>query len=176
MKRLDHLKILNLDETATQKDIKDAYIHLISLYKNENIITEPLDNEFFKENREKIIKDIESAYEYLKTESNEKNNKNIKTENIEFEEKPENEIHHFNGTALKRIRESKRVNLEEIAIITNIKRQYLINIENEEFDDLPPKVFIKGYLKELCRYLCIDDEIVIPSYMINYEHWITNKK
>ncbi len=68
------------------------------------------------------------------------------------------------GEKLKRIREDMRISLAEIAKATKVKQSYLEKIEAGDFDNLPPDVYVKGFLKSYAGYLGVDDEEVVQQY------------
>ncbi len=68
------------------------------------------------------------------------------------------------GEKLKRIREDMRISLAEIAKATKIKQVYLEKIEEGSFDDLPPDVYVQGFLKSYARYLGVDNKEVLQQY------------
>jgi len=69
------------------------------------------------------------------------------------------------GIFLKKSREECHVELDDIAEATRIRRYYLEAIENDEWDKLPSKVFIKGFLKSYAEFLGLDKEAVIHHYL-----------
>ena len=68
------------------------------------------------------------------------------------------------GEKLKRIREDMRISLAEIAKATKVKQEYLEKIEEGCFEELPPDVYVKGFLKSYAGYLGVDEEEVISQY------------
>ncbi|MDA3815087.1 MAG: helix-turn-helix domain-containing protein, partial [Patescibacteria group bacterium] len=68
------------------------------------------------------------------------------------------------GEKLKRIREDMRISLAEIAKATKVKQSYLEKIETGCFDELPPDVYVKGFLKSYSSYLGVDENEVIEQY------------
>lgn len=65
------------------------------------------------------------------------------------------------GTIFKEIREKNGITLEEIENTTKIRTKYLKAIENDKFDEIPGKVYAKGFVKSYAKYLKIDQEPVI---------------
>lgn len=68
------------------------------------------------------------------------------------------------GEKLKRIREDMRISLAEIAKATKVKQSYLEKIEEGDFENLPPDVYVKGFLKSYACYLGVDEYEVIDQY------------
>lgn len=65
------------------------------------------------------------------------------------------------GTIFKEIREKNGITLEEIENTTKIRTKYLKAIENDKFDEIPGKIYAKGFVKSYAKYLKIDQEPVI---------------
>lgn len=71
----------------------------------------------------------------------------------------------WHGSLLKKIRESKRIALEDISEFTKINKNYLNAIENEQFDKLPAAVFLRGFVLQLAKYLKLPHEKVVAAYI-----------
>ena len=69
------------------------------------------------------------------------------------------------GIFLKKSREERHIELDEVAEATRIRRHNLEAIENDEWNKLPPQVFIKGFLKSYAEFLGLDKETVIHHYL-----------
>jgi cytoskeleton protein RodZ len=69
------------------------------------------------------------------------------------------------GIFLKKSREERHIELDEVAKATRIQRHSLEAIENDEWSKLPPQVFIKGFLKSYAEFLGLDKETVIHHYL-----------
>jgi cytoskeleton protein RodZ len=68
------------------------------------------------------------------------------------------------GDKLKREREMRGITLDEIAESTKIARRHLEAIEKENFDALPGRVFIKGFIRSYARFIGIDEEQAVADY------------
>jgi hypothetical protein len=55
------------------------------------------------------------------------------------------------GEALRREREARGVSLEEIAHKTRISRRYIEALEQERFESLPGRVFVRGFVRAYCE-------------------------
>jgi len=66
---------------------------------------------------------------------------------------------------LKKRREELGKDLKEIGRILKIRGDYLKAIEDEHFEKLPVEVYAKGYIREYARFLNIEPEIIIKSYI-----------
>jgi len=75
---------------------------------------------------------------------------------------PENGV--FDGDVLRRIRVSLGIELEEIVATTKINEHHLRAIEGNRYDQLPPPVYLRGFLKQIAKCLSLDGGHVADSY------------
>lgn len=68
------------------------------------------------------------------------------------------------GSYLKHERELRGVPLEEIADVTKVHIRFLQALENNEFDQLPGEVFIKGYIRSYAKVIGLDSEEMVTAY------------
>ena len=69
------------------------------------------------------------------------------------------------GAHLKRERELRDIELDEVARVTRVQRAYLEAIERGSFADLPADVYVRGYIRAYARFLAIDAEACIERYV-----------
>lgn len=74
----------------------------------------------------------------------------------------------WKGSFLRKIRETRRVSVEELASSTKISKTYLLAIEDENFGKLPAAVFLRGFLNQISRELKLPAQKVIPAFMVRY--------
>jgi cytoskeleton protein RodZ len=75
------------------------------------------------------------------------------------------------GTWLRRQREIREIPLREIADVTKISMRYLEALEQDRFDVLPAAVFAKGFLREYSRYVGLDPDDVVNSFL-QAQEWV----
>ena len=75
----------------------------------------------------------------------------------------------FRGSILRIIRERRRISLNLVAEKTKININYLENIEADKYHQLPAEVFLKSYIFQYARFLCLDSRKVVEDYMRCYE-------
>jgi curved DNA-binding protein CbpA len=75
---------------------------------------------------------------------------------------PENGV--FDGDVLRRIRVSLGIELEEISATTKINEHHLRSIEGNVYEQLPPPVYLRGFLKQYAKCLSLDPNHVADSY------------
>lgn len=68
------------------------------------------------------------------------------------------------GEYLSREREFRGVTLEEIAKSSNVNIRYLRALENDDHDDLPAEVFVKGFLKSYAECTGMNINEVLLTY------------
>lgn len=57
------------------------------------------------------------------------------------------------GIALHELREAKGVSLDDVARSTRVGRRYLEALESDSLGELPPPVFVKGFIRAYCEFL-----------------------
>ncbi len=85
------------------------------------------------------------------------NNKNAPKENIEQGQTPP-------GKILASERKKQGVNEEQAADALKITLSRLKSIESDDFKGFPSETYVRGYLKNYCRFLNIDETAVLDSY------------
>lgn len=68
------------------------------------------------------------------------------------------------GEMLREARERKGVSLEKAEEETKVRARYLAALENEEYDIIPGKAYVKGFLKIYANYLGLNPDEVILQY------------
>lgn len=68
------------------------------------------------------------------------------------------------GAFLKKMRQEKGWSLEKVSDETKILLSILKNLENDEYENLPPPVYLKGMIKKYANFLKLDKEKVLKLY------------
>lgn len=68
------------------------------------------------------------------------------------------------GQYLKKERERRGIKIQEIAKETHISSTFLEALENEQFDDLPGEVFVRGFLRGYATYVGLDPQEIMTWY------------
>lgn len=68
------------------------------------------------------------------------------------------------GDYLKKEREARHLNLQEVAELTKISERYLACIECGDYDQLPPGPYAKGYIAAYARQVCGDETEALELY------------
>jgi hypothetical protein len=75
----------------------------------------------------------------------------------------------YTGDLLRQGREARGLTIEQMANTTKIAIYYLRHLEAEEFEDLPAKVYVRGYLKQIAKLLRLEVEPMVRSFMDRIE-------
>lgn len=75
----------------------------------------------------------------------------------------------FDGEMIKKVRQYKNINLDQMSKETRISRSYLAALESNDYDALPAPVFSRGFVVQVSRILNIDENIVANSYMSKFK-------
>ncbi|MDD3156406.1 MAG: helix-turn-helix domain-containing protein, partial [Candidatus Pacebacteria bacterium] len=68
------------------------------------------------------------------------------------------------GDFLREKREEKGLSLEKLEEMTKIKKTILDNLENERFEKLPPKIYIRGIISKYCECVDLDTKEVVGTF------------
>ena len=86
------------------------------------------------------------------------------------------------SSKLKDAREKAGYTVDEVAERLNIRKQYIICLEEGNVEGIPGKVYVEGYTKMYCEFLGIDapnggtqNTNIAPESSINNQHKIKKK-
>ena len=71
----------------------------------------------------------------------------------------------FDGVRLRRTRLFRGYEIEDISDVTKVSGAHLRNIEEENFDDLPADVYVRGFVTAYAKTIGLDPKQVVPGYM-----------
>ncbi|OFZ82093.1 MAG: hypothetical protein A2583_11980 [Bdellovibrionales bacterium RIFOXYD1_FULL_53_11] len=74
----------------------------------------------------------------------------------------------WRGGFLRKIREARRVSLEELSENTKITRTYISAIEEEGFSKLPAPVYLRGFIVQIAKFLKLPHDKVAAAYLARY--------
>jgi flagellar biosynthesis protein FlhG len=75
----------------------------------------------------------------------------------------------WRGPFLKKVREARRISIEELSKITKISKTYLSAIEEELFEKLPAPVFTRGFVTQFAKTLKLNHVPVVAAYMTRFQ-------
>ncbi len=82
----------------------------------------------------------------------------------------------WSGAFLKKVREYKKVSIEQLQESTKVNPWYLRALESMDSQNLPATVFVRGYVIQLAKELGLDDKKVADSYMKIYKEKLEHAK
>lgn len=68
------------------------------------------------------------------------------------------------GEILQAGREKKGISLEEVAMATRIKKEFLEAIEENDFHKISSEVVTKGFIKNYAEFLGLSSEPILPIF------------
>ena len=77
----------------------------------------------------------------------------------------------YRGKSLRSIRESKEIDLRQIATQTRIRISYLEDLEGERYSRFPGKFYFRSFSWEYARMLGLDPDVVIKDLLAAYDEW-----
>lgn len=64
---------------------------------------------------------------------------------------------------LKEARLKAKYTIDEVSENLKIRRQYIVDLEEENFANMPGKIYVRGYLRMYCKFLGIEMPSDIPK-------------
>jgi flagellar biosynthesis protein FlhG len=180
-----YYEILEVNPTATVKEIQVAYEHAKETFHSDSLAIYSL---FSEEEINEIQAAIEEAYRVLMDEAlrkrydqshfqmpgGQKWEKSSEAQRISWEKKTSLPFTDFSldageeiyrGKTLRQMRERMGVDLKTISAETKISMKILEWIEDEALEKLPALVYLKGFLRGYAQSLGLDPQKVIEGYM-----------
>lgn len=68
------------------------------------------------------------------------------------------------GERLRKIRGDRRISLGEISRSTRIQVKYLERLEDDDWDNLPADVYVRGFLRSYAEFFGLDEKVFIKLY------------
>jgi cytoskeletal protein RodZ len=61
------------------------------------------------------------------------------------------------------------IEIDQISDVTKVSATFLLSIEEDEYDELPASVYVRGFLTAYARAIGLDARKVAASYMARFE-------
>lgn len=194
----NYYELLGIPPSATREEIKKAYKRLKIIYQPGSLAIYSL---FSEEELEKASRTLDEAYEVLMDEGGREayNEELIKEGRLKPEElirrepavAPERgkevslqggvvdkdkralpqEEDIYKGEFLRRMRILKKVELMDISKVAKISVETLKNIEKDNYQALPARIYLRGFLIEYAKCLQLNPIEVANAYLIHYDEW-----
>jgi len=169
-----YLKILGLNSHATFVEIGRVYKRLLRLYSSETSIISSIAADFSKREKTKVIRELEDAYSKLSAQIEYEQSLKLQKKNPSGTEKSSDHPLHrmaFDGRMLKDIRRKLGIQLYDVSLETKIRKEILMNIELEKFEDLPQEIYLRGHVWSYAKYLSLNPKKVVDDYIKKYKSW-----
>ncbi len=82
----------------------------------------------------------------------------------------------FTGPAIRLLREKRNMTVKQIAETTKISARYLELIEEESYQKLPVRPYLRGFLIQFAKALGYDPERVVSDYLKRYDAAVNQPK
>lgn len=69
------------------------------------------------------------------------------------------------GTFLQKVRKYKNISLDEVSKFSKVSKTTILAVEEEDFANLPARVFIRGFVIQICKLLGIDANTFSKEYL-----------
>ena len=168
--------LMSKEEKEKKRDrLEEAYKLLINTQSRQKYDEELVKNGLLSE--EERISDYREPQQDSAPQAYEPNGRDKDEERKGDEETGQDaEITFYDGASLRKVRESVKISVEEIVAETNIRSWYIQSIEEERYDALPARIYLKGFLKQIAQYLRIPSDKVLRDYLERYDNWSGNKQ
>jgi len=180
-----YYEILEVSPTATAKEIQRAYEHAKETFHADSVAVYSLFSE--KEVKEieeaaeeayRVLMDESSRRSYDRTHSRAVGEQSLeepfdsqvasreKRASLSFTDLSFNvEMEHYRGRELKQVRERMGIDLQTVSKETKISLRILESLEEDNFENLPALVYLKGFLKSYAQCLGLDSQKVVEDYL-----------
>lgn len=74
------------------------------------------------------------------------------------------------GLFLQKIRQYKKITLDQVSEATRISKSFLAAIEANAVTTLPAEVFVRGFISQITRVLGVNDRTITDAYMKYYRN------
>jgi len=187
-------QLLEVKPSASITEIRKAYQKMRSIYQPDSLAAYSL---FTSEDLEGVIKRLEEVFSVLtdldkrkkydaslieKRQLSEKEVINYKEFKKEMREAAMATIPEqiddtfaqepglvYDGQFLKKVRQFKKISLDEISKITKISPNILTAMEDMNISLLPARIYLKGFLIEYAKCLRLNPKEVVSSYVEIYD-------
>lgn len=163
-----HYQCLDLESGAPLTLVKAQYLHLKTLYSSDSPLFHCLGFSLPESRRREILARIHRAYFTLREHHARRRQERHDSTRDTVKDQRIPEFERYSGDALRLTRDVLGLSLEEVAFACGIPMNHLRHIESEMFKDLPPKGYVKLYLRKYAEFMCLDPETVIRDYMSRY--------
>ncbi len=80
------------------------------------------------------------------------------------------------GDYLRRERLLREISVDELIEVTRVRGSHFEALENNNFEALPPKTFVIGFLRSMSKHMGLNEDDVINRFLVDLEAFESNKK
>lgn len=100
--------------------------------------------------------------------------KKISSEPVQKEKDPNFESEYlaltaWDGQWIKKVREYKGLSVGYMSEVTKISSFYITAVEEEQIENLPAPVFVRGYVVQIAKVLGLNEKLVADTYMKRFK-------
>lgn len=161
--RYDDWDVLGLEPGASEHEVQAAYRRRRQLWSGQDVATYSL---LLEEEQAEVLERLDEAYQRLLSDV--RNRAAPQRKAAAFvapdtasgdqrppEVQPPDDV--SPGRFLRRRREDLGMTLADISTRTKIRAAILRQLEEETADELPPRVYVRGFVIQVCRCLAVSD-------------------
>lgn len=74
-------------------------------------------------------------------------------------------LNHVDGPFIQKVRSYKGINIEQLSQETRISRSYIRAIEANDYEALPARVFLRGFLIQIAKVIGLEGQKAATSYL-----------
>lgn len=161
-----HFEMLELTPEASPAEVKRGYLLLKDVYSRDSLAIMSMPDEISSAQMEEILQKIEDSFQVLSELF--AREQHVATE---FVDNMVVDISEFNGATLKEVRQKLGISLADMAIETRVQHKHLLDIEADNFAELPVAVYTRGFVANYARFISLDPDMVVKSYMDNFRQY-----
>lgn len=76
----------------------------------------------------------------------------------------------WSGSFLRKVRETKQISIDEILEYTKLSKAYFNAIEEDNFSKIPAPVYLRGFVMQIAKKLCLPADKVVNAYLERYRN------
>lgn len=162
--RAQDWELLDVEPGASKEQIERAYRHRRELYSPGTLASYSLYDE---DERHWILEQLEEAYLRVVQVSSVAADAVVEAEaSVDAPEGPPPDVDEQPGSYLRHHRLVKGVTTRGLAEETKIRASLLETLEDEEFSDLPAKVYVRGFVVQCAKAVGVEDpERLATAYL-----------
>jgi len=155
-----YFRILELDVNCSLEELNESYHQLITIHGKDSLPLRPLKDEMSDQRSLRIQQELKEAYRILR-------------DLLAGEQSPDakREYQAIDGAFLKKRREQLGLEISTISGVTKIPKNTLVNIEKNDYPNLPPLAYLGWQLRTLALQLQLDPRRVTDEYLRGYRAW-----